>query len=132
MSASDPTVFVVDDDLSVRRALARLLRAEGFQVRTFESGPEFLDAIDGECRGCAVLDVRMPTLSGFEVLDRLAARGVPMAVILVTGDGDVGTAERARKAGCVSLLAKPFEDVALIDAVREALRRCAGRSSSTS
>jgi two-component system response regulator FixJ len=119
---------VVDDDLSVRRAVARLLRAEGFRVETFESGPEFLDAIDAECHGCVVLDVRMPGLSGFDVLERLAARGTPLAVILVTGDGDIRTAERARKAGCVHLLAKPFEDLALLDAVRQALRRQDGPS----
>jgi two-component system response regulator FixJ len=117
------TVFVVDDDLSVRRAVARFLRAEGFRVETFESGPDFLDTIAPDCQGCVVLDVRMPGLSGFDVLERLVARGSALAVILVTGDGDILTAERAMKAGCVNVLAKPFEDIALVDAVEEALRR---------
>ena len=128
MSVPCPTVFVVDDDFSVRRALSRLLRAEGFHVQTFESGPEFLDVVRPDARGCVVLDVRMSGLSGFEILDCLAARGAPLPVILVTGDGDLRTAERARKAGCVTLLEKPFEDVALLDAIRKALRRQNGRA----
>lgn len=127
MSASDPTVYLVDDDVSVRRALTRLLRAAGFCVETFQSGPEFLQAIDERSPGCVLLDVRMPGMSGFDVADQLAARDNPIAVILITGDGDVGTAERARKAGCVNVLAKPFEDVALLQAVKAALERHGGR-----
>jgi two-component system response regulator FixJ len=122
MSPESPVVFVVDDDWSVRRAMDRLLRAEGFRVETFGSGSEFLGAL-GCRRGCAVLDVKMPKMSGFDVLECLAARGSTLPVILVTGHGDVPMAARAMKVGCVSFLAKPFEDDVLLAAVREALRR---------
>ena len=117
------TVFIVDDDLSVRRAVARLLRAEGYSVEVFGSGHEFLQAVAQPRRGCVVLDVRMPGMSGFDVLDCLAARGRKLPVILVTGDGDVPTAVRAMKAGCLCILAKPFEDEMLLDAINEALRQ---------
>jgi two-component system response regulator FixJ len=122
MNAPRPVVFVIDDDASVRRALERLLRVEGFSVRTFASGSAFLGALDAACTGCAVLDVRMPDLSGFEILDRLAARGCTLPVILITGHGDLTMAARAQHLGCVSFLRKPFEDVALLEAVRRALR----------
>jgi two-component system response regulator FixJ len=124
MTTALPTVLVIDDDPSVRRALDRLLRAEGFEVETFSSGAVFLAALDrGERSGCAVLDVRMPGLSGFEVLERLAARGSTLPVILITGHGDATMATRAMDAGCAAFLAKPFEDDALLDAIRDALRR---------
>lgn len=122
MTADQPVVFVVDDDPSVRRAMRRLLRAEGFPVETFCSGPEFLLAVG--CReGCAVLDVRMPACSGFDILDSLAARGSRLPVILITGHGDITMAMRARRAGCVSFLSKPVEAEALVHAIREALGR---------
>ena len=117
-----PTIFVVDDDLSVRRATALLLRSSGYRVETFQSGREFLDVIAAQPRrGCVVLDVRMPGMSGFDVMKCLAARGRPLPVVLVTGDGDVPTAERAINAGCSSFLAKPFEAEMLLDAIRQAL-----------
>lgn len=119
-----PNVFVIDDDPSVRRALGRLLRAEGFQVETFASGPEFLRARAFACSGCVVLDVRMPGLSGFEVMEALAARRPPLPVILITGHGDVPMATRALNSGCTCFLAKPFEDEELLHAVRRALRQC--------
>lgn len=123
MTPERPVVFVVDDDPSVRRAMDRLLRAEGFRVETFASGSEFLRTVGEGRTGCAVLDVKMPHVSGFEVLERLAARGSTLPVILVTGHADIPMAMHAMKVGCVSFLAKPFEDVALLDAVRQAFRR---------
>ena len=123
MTRDLPVVCVVDDDVSVRRAMDRLLRAEGFSVETFGSGSEFLHALGCGRRGCAVLDVKMPRMSGFDVLECLAERGSTLPVILVTGHGDVPMAVRAMKVGCVSFLPKPFEDDDLLDAVREALRR---------
>jgi two-component system, LuxR family, response regulator FixJ len=122
MNLECPIVFVIDDDASVRRAVCRLLRSEGFRVETFASGSDFLRALDCTRRGCVVLDVRMPGLSGFEVLECLNAHGRTLPVILITGHGDVPMAMRARKVGCVSFLAKPFEDEALLGAVRDALR----------
>jgi two-component system response regulator FixJ len=124
MTSGSPIVFVVDDDLSVRRAVARLLRSAGYPVKTYESGREFLAAAGTHPRrGCVVLDVRMPGLSGLDVMECLAARGLGLPVILITGDGDIPTAARAMKAGCSSLLPKPFEDRMLLDAVRQALRQ---------
>ncbi len=123
MTGDLPVVFVVDDDASVRRAMRRLLRAEGFEVETFDSGSEFLDSSPDRRRGCAVLDVKMPGMSGFAVLESLAARGSTLPVILVTGHGDVAMGARAMTAGCVSFLLKPFEDEALLGAVRTALAR---------
>jgi two-component system response regulator FixJ len=122
MNLECPIVFVIDDDASVRRAVCRLLRAEGFCVETFASGLDFLRALDCSRKGCVLLDVRMPGLSGFEVLESLNARGRTLPVILITGHGDVPMAVRAMKVGCVSFLAKPFEDEALLGAVRDALR----------
>jgi FixJ family two-component response regulator len=122
MTCSGPTVFVVDDDLSVRRAVARLLTSAGFAVETYPSGRAFLDAVVAQPRrGCVVLDVRMPGMSGFDVMQCLAARGLDFPVVLVTGDGDASTAVRAMHAKCSCFLAKPFEDEMLIDAVRRAL-----------
>jgi two-component system, LuxR family, response regulator FixJ len=123
MTNESPSVFVVDDDPSVRRAVDRLLRAEGYRVETFASGSEFLQALGRGLTGCLVLDVRMPGLSGFEVLECLAARSCTLPVVLITGHGDIPMAVRAMNAGCVSFLAKPFEDEMLLDAVREALGR---------
>lgn len=123
MTAERPVVFVVDDDASVRRALDRLLRAEGFQVETFASGSEFLSAADRRC-GCVILDVRMPGLSGFEVLESLSSRRRSLPVILISGHSDVPMATRAMNAGCASFLSKPFENEALLTAIRDALRAC--------
>lgn len=122
MRSECPVVVVIDDDPSVRRAMDRLLRAQGFRVETFASGSEFLLAPVGRW-DCAVLDVKMPSVSGFEVMECLAARGSTLPVILVSGHGDGTMAMRAMQVGCASFLAKPFEDEALLDAVREALRR---------
>lgn len=124
MTSESPIVFVVDDDLSVRRAVVRLLRSAGYRVKPYESGREFLAAAEAQPRrGCVVLDVRIPGLSGFDVVQCFAARGMALPVILITGDGDVPTAVRAMDVGCSSFLAKPFEDDMLLDAVRLALQR---------
>ena len=122
MTPEYPIVFVIDDDASVRRAVGRLLRSEGFEVETFASGSEFLRARDQSRKGCVVLDVRMPELSGFEVLKCIATSRRPLPVILITGHGDVPMANRAKNVGCAGFLAKPFEDEALLGAIREALR----------
>ena len=121
MTPDAPIVYVVDDDESVRRAIERLLRAEGYRVETFSSGNEFLRRPAHDEIACVVLDVRMPGLSGFEVLECLSARGAVLPVILITGHGELPMATRAMKIGCVAFLAKPFEDVALLTAVQDAL-----------
>ncbi|HEY0872319.1 MAG TPA: response regulator [Vicinamibacterales bacterium] len=113
-------VYVVDDDPSVRRALERLLRLEGYRVQTFASGAEFLRVPDRDEPACVVLDIRMPGLSGFELLECLSTRRHALPVILITGHGELPMATHATRIGCVGFLAKPFEDVALLNAVREA------------
>lgn len=118
----DPIVFVIDDDPSVRRAMDRLLRAEGFKVETFASGAEFLGTPDHDGVGCIVLDVRMPGLSGFEVVERLTARCCALPIILITAHGSPRIAARAMQVGCASFLAKPFDEDDLLSAVRLALR----------
>jgi FixJ family two-component response regulator len=118
-----PTVFVVDDDPSVRRGLERLLRSAGYRAETFASTREFLERGDAEAGGCLVLDVRMPGQSGLELYDVLAAAGYSLPVIFITGHGDIPMAVRAIKAGAVDFLPKPFDDDALLEAVRQALAR---------
>jgi FixJ family two-component response regulator len=117
-------VFVVDDDPSVRRAIDRLLRGAGYQVRTFGSGQEVIAALDGSHPACLIVDVRMPDCSGLELVEMLrASPAPPPAVVFITGHGDIAMAVRAMKGGAVDFLAKPFDDEALLGAVAEAVCR---------
>jgi len=123
MTEKPATVFVVDDDASVRRGLDRLLRAAGHRVETFASAQEFLkrDAYDGP--GCLLLDVRMPGQTGLELRDGLMAAGCDIPIIFITGHGDIAMAVQAMKAGAMDFLTKPFDEEALLDAVAQALAR---------
>jgi FixJ family two-component response regulator len=116
-------VFVVDDDPSVRRALDRLLRSAGYQVRTFASAYEVLAEMHAGRPACLVVDVRMPGCTGLDLVELLRKAPDPPAVIFITGHGDIAMAVRAMKAGAVDFLAKPFDDVALLDAVAQAMRK---------
>jgi len=123
------TVFVVDDDLSVREALSSLIRSVGFHVQTFSSAVEFLQQPRPAGVSCLVLDVRMPGLSGLDLQGEFAKSGDPIPIIFITGHGDIPMAVRAIKAGAVEFLAKPFRDDDLLEAIRHALERDrAGRS----
>jgi FixJ family two-component response regulator len=117
------TVFLVDDDPSVLRALTRLLRASGREVRAFASQQEFLGQHDPDAPGCLVLDVAMPERSGLELQRDLVASGAERAVVFITGHGDIPTSVQAMKAGAVDFLTKPFNDVDLLAAVQAALDR---------
>jgi FixJ family two-component response regulator len=117
------TVFLVDDDPGVLRALTRLLRASGREVRAFASQQEFLGQHDPETPGCLVLDVAMPERNGLDLQQDLAAAGAERAVVFITGQGDVPTSVRAMKAGAVDFLTKPFNDVQLLGAVQAAIER---------
>lgn len=117
------TVFVVDDDLSVREALSSLIRSVGLQVQTFSSAVEFLQYPRPACVSCLVLDVRMPGLSGLDLQGAFSRSGEPIPIIFITGHGDIPMAVRAIKAGAVEFLAKPFRDEDLLDAIRHALER---------
>jgi FixJ family two-component response regulator len=122
MSNSPPaTVFIVDDDLLVQRALERLLRAWNYRSWSFSSTIEFLATYDSELPGCIILDLAMPDLGGLEVQERLAAAGCRQPIIFLTGNGDISASVRAMRAGAVNFLTKPIEERQLLDAIEEAL-----------
>ena len=118
---SSSVVFVVDDDSSVRRALARLLRCEGYAVETFASAAELLARNLGEQPSCLVLDLRMPGIDGLELQARLRAKGREPAIVFLSGQGDVSAATDAMKAGAVDFLEKPVQSDRMLAAVRRAL-----------
>lgn len=114
---ADQLVYVVDDEEAIRRSLSFLLRTSGFEVALFGSGAEFLKEAKGLAPGCVLLDVRMPEIDGLAVQRELAARGVALPVIVLTGHGDILTAVQAMKAGAIDFLEKPFEKEALLAAL---------------
>ena len=116
-------VHVIDDDEALRESLAFLLGTAHLEVRTYESATAFLDALPRAEPGCIITDVRMPGLSGVELLRRLKSLEAAFPVIVITGHGDVPLAVEAMKLGAVDFLEKPFEDDALIAAVQSALGR---------
>lgn len=118
-----PTVFVVDDDESVRGSLRFLLRSAGLESRAFGSAQEFLAAYDPSHPGCLVLDVRMPGMSGLELQQELNLRGAILPVIFITGHGDIPMAVEAMQHGAHDFLQKPFRDEDLIERVRRALAK---------
>jgi len=115
-------VFVVDDDLSVRRALHRLIRSAGFSVETFATAREFLDSVPRSGTGCLVLDIHLGGISGFEVQERLAAQGVRIPVIVITAHDDATTRARVESLGAVAYVPKPFDDRVLLEAIQRAVR----------
>jgi FixJ family two-component response regulator len=119
----EPTVFVVDDDPSVRRSVVRLLESAGLRVQGFASGEAFLEHERPTGPGCLVLDVRMSGMSGLELQRRLRATGRPMAIVFITGHGDVPMSVAAMKGGAVDFLMKPFDDEALLAAIDRAIGR---------
>ena len=126
MSKERPTVFIVDDDQSVRESLELLLTAAGFVPETFASAQEFLDQPRSPAPRCLVLDVNLPDLNGLELQTRIADDMGDMPVIFITGYGDVPTTVRAMKAGAVEFLTKPFGEDVLLGAIRHAIdRSCA-------
>jgi two-component system response regulator FixJ len=121
--AADAIVHVIDDDEAVRQSLEFLLRAAGVTTRTYESASAFLNALPTIETGCVITDVRMPGISGIELLRRLGEMQITLPVIVITGHGDVPLAVEAMKNGAVDFLEKPFEDEHLIGSVRSALDR---------
>lgn len=114
-------VYVVDDDPSVLKSLERLLRSEGYDVKTFTSALDFLDFQHPDVPGCLVLDVKMPELGGLELQERLAEKEIAFPIIFITGHGTVPMSVRAMKAGAVDFLEKPFLDKDLLDVVSRAV-----------
>jgi FixJ family two-component response regulator len=121
MTSPTATVCIVDDDPSVLKALARLIRTAGYRVETYDRASAFLDGRLPEGPKCLVLDLRMPGLSGLELQRELAARSLSMPVIFLTGHGDVPSSVEAMKAGALDFLTKPVLGEALLEAVRSAL-----------
>jgi FixJ family two-component response regulator len=115
-------VFVIDDDPSARKGLARLLLTVGHNVRAFECINDFLDVLDPNISGCLVLDARMPGLSGEELQAELKKRSIYLPIIVVTGDDDPETKKKAAKMKAVAFFRKPVDGTALLDAVNWALR----------
>jgi len=129
MSAESPLpkskaiVFVVDDDLSVREGLERLLHAAGWEVETFPSAQEFLAHRKEDIPSCLVLDVGLPGLSGLDLQKRMLEANREIPIVFITGHKDVPTSVRAMKAGAVEFLVKPFSEDDLLDAIRQAIKR---------
>ncbi|MBF9234577.1 response regulator transcription factor [Microvirga alba] len=117
MKPSQQTVFLIDDDEDVRDALGLLLRTVGFSVEAFPNALAFLERPNREKLGCIVADIRMPGLSGLQLLERLTAEGDRMPLVVITGHGDVNACRRAFKGGAVDFLAKPVDEQVLIEAV---------------
>lgn len=123
MNASHSTVFLLDDEPGMLKALARLLKAEGFTVQAFTSAKTFLESYRPEILGCLVLDVAMPELNGLELQQHLTRSGFLLPIVFLTGHGDIPMSVQAIKAGAVDFLTKPVKDADLLRAVRAALQR---------
>jgi FixJ family two-component response regulator len=124
MRSAAPLIHVVDDDDGFRTAVARLLRASGYDVALHESGERFLEAHPPDGPGCILLDLRMAGLSGLELQERLIGSNNDLPVIFLTGAGDIPTSVHAIKAGAEDFLSKPVSKEILLNAVRRALDRC--------
>jgi FixJ family two-component response regulator len=123
MSDGKPTVFVVDDDVSVRESLEALIEVAGWEPRTFNSAQAFLNYPPAFGPNCLVLDVRLPDLNGLDLQELIAGERGEMPIIFVTGYGDVPTTVRAMKAGAVEFLTKPFGEAVMLEAIAAALER---------
>ena len=120
---AEPIVHIVDDEAPLRGALALLARSVQLKAQTYASAAEFLDAWRPGAPGCLVLDVRMPGMSGIDLLERLRDVAGALPAIVMTGHGDVSTAVRAMRAGAIDFIEKPFQDQALLDLIHEGIRR---------
>ncbi len=118
-----PRVYLIDDDTSVRKSLARLLRISGYEVEEFPSADEFLETCRMAQYGCIVLDLRMPGLSGEGLQDRLLTMKEALPIVVITGHGDLQIMASMMKKGAVAFLAKPFDDHELLDAIEAAFER---------
>jgi two-component system, LuxR family, response regulator FixJ len=123
MKSHVPTVYVVDDDDAVREALGALLESVGLKHRSFASSEDFLAVADRNMRGCLLLDVRMPGMSGLELQRTLQDQGVVLPVIVITGHGDVPMAVRAMKSGASDFIEKPFNEQYLLDRIHASLNQ---------
>lgn len=126
-AAEPPIAILVDDDETVRDALEELLNSVGIETMSFASGQELLNATLPDRPGCLVLDVRMPGLSGLDLQTLLAAKGIELPIVFLTGHGDIAMSVQAMKAGAVDFLTKPVRDQTFLDAVSSAIARDVSR-----
>ena len=119
---SDPTVFLVDDDASIRDALSLLISLKGLRASVFSSAENFLAVYEASWRGCLLTDLKMSGMSGLDLQQRLRDEGVSLPVVVLTAHGDVATARAALKKGAVDFLEKPVDDDVLIDVLMNAIR----------
>lgn len=124
MITDRPTVYVVDDDNSVRKGLDRLLKLRGYRVESFASAEEFLQEQIHAQVACLVLDVNLPGLNGLDVQNFLMQRGILLPIVFITGHGDIPTAVRAVKSGAISFLTKPFGETELVTEIENAFAIC--------
>jgi FixJ family two-component response regulator len=118
-----PTVFVIDDDVSMRRALTNLFQSVGLKVEVFGSAPEMLLGRPADVASCLVLDIRLPGLSGLDFQTELAKANIHIPIIFMTGHGDIPMTVKAMKGGAVDFLTKPFREQEMLDAVLTAIER---------
>lgn len=123
MTPEDATVFIVDDDVSVRNALKRLIQSIGLKVKAFDSAKAFLEHGPHSRPACLILDVRMPGMSGIELQEQLKNTEFQMPIIFITGHGNVPMSVEAMKAGALDFIEKPFEDQKLINAIHKAIKK---------
>lgn len=123
MTDATCTVFVVDDDASVRKGVQRLLRSAGLSTEGYPSAQAFLDGHDRATIGCVILDLAMPGIDGLQLQEALADSGSVLPIVFLTGHGDIPTSVRAMKHGAVDFLTKPVSDDMLLDTVRHAIER---------
>jgi FixJ family two-component response regulator len=129
---TEAVVHIIDDDASLRDALASLFRSVGLKIHSYGSARDFIDAPRLDVPGCIVLDVRLPGMSGIDFQARLTDLGIRLPVVLMTGHGDIPMSVKAMKAGAIDFLAKPFRDQDMLDAVSAAIERDRARRSADS
>jgi FixJ family two-component response regulator len=122
MAEAAPSIAIVDDDPSVLKALARLLRTRAFRARTYASAQEFIASLSGELPACLIIDLQMPGMTGLELLQHLKRKEIRVPSIVITAHGDAGMRERCEAAGAIAFLSKPVQDTALFAAIGEARR----------
>jgi FixJ family two-component response regulator len=124
------TIFVIDDDLSIRKAVSYLLKSEGYEVETFESAEKFLASKTSSCIGCIVLDIRMKDMNGLELQEELIKKHLNLPIVFITGHGDIAMSVKAMKKGAYDFLTKPFNDEIFLNTVKNAIEKCHNELSS--
>ena len=125
MAKESFTVYVVEDDESIRRALKRLLRSAGYHAVTFESAEDFIDSTPEGGEGCLILDIRLPGMTGLDLQEKLSSSGAKYAVIFMTAHDNPQWQERAKKGGALAYLRKPFDEQSLLNAIQLACHEAA-------